>query len=178
MAGWPGLAALGWFSGAALPGWPGLAAPGWFAGWFGWFPGRPMFGVAGFPGGACLTSGCASAAAAGRKVRTSLLANGSPGCSARARCCLAKGTGGGGAGALAITCRFATAVGGAATRFAVEARAPSTLSRVGATATLELIGAEAISRALTTIAALPTGWALTKARCGTAVTAPLTFRFT
>jgi hypothetical protein len=49
---------------------------------------------------------------------------------------------------------------------------------VGATATLELIGAEAISRALTTAVALPTGCALTKARCGTAVTAPLTFRFT
>jgi hypothetical protein len=79
---------------------------------------------------------------------------------------------------LAITCRFATAFGGAATRFAVAALAPSTLSRVGATATLELIGAEAISRALTTTAARPTGCAFTKVRCGTAVTAPLTFRFT
>jgi hypothetical protein len=137
-----------------------------------------MFGVAGFPGGACLTSGCASAVAAGRKVRTSLFANGCPGCAARACCCLANGTGGGGAGALAITCRFTTAAGGAATRFAVEALAPSTLSRVGATATLELIGAEAMSRAFTATAALPTGCALTKVRCGTAVTAPRTFLFT
>jgi hypothetical protein len=137
-----------------------------------------MFGVAGFPGGACLTSGCASAAAAGRKLCTSCLAKGCPGCAARACCCLANGTGGGGAGALAITCRFATAAGGAATRFAVAALAPSTLSRVGATATLALIGAEAISRAFTATAALPTGCALTKVRCGTAITAPLTFLFT
>jgi hypothetical protein len=79
---------------------------------------------------------------------------------------------------LAITCRFITAAGGAVTRFAVAALAPSTLSRVGAMATLELMGAEAISRALTTAADLATGCALTKARCGTAVTAPLTSRFT
>lgn len=79
---------------------------------------------------------------------------------------------------MAITCRFDTAAGGAATRFAVAALAPSTLSRVGVTATLELTGAEAISLAFTTTATLPTGCALTKARCGTAVTAPCTFLFT
>jgi len=79
---------------------------------------------------------------------------------------------------LAITCRFATAAGGAVTRFAVAAFAPSTLSRVGATATLALTGAEAMSRVFTATAALATGCALTKARCGTAVTAPCTFLFT
>jgi hypothetical protein len=61
---------------------------------------------------------------------------------------------------------------------AVAALAPNTLSRVGATATLALTGAAAISRAFTLTAALPTGCAPAKARCGTAVTAPCTFRFT
>src|SRR5579859_2970291 len=115
-----------------------------------------MFGVAGLPGGACLTIGCVAATFVGRKVCTSLFANGCPGCTARACCCLAKDTGGGGGVALAITCRLITAAGGAATRLAVAALDPSTLSRVGATATLELMGAAAISRALTTTAALPT----------------------
>jgi len=40
------------------------------------------------------------------------------------------------------------------------------------------MGAEAISLAFTATATLPTGWALANARCGTAVTAPCTFRFT
>ena len=174
MEGRSGLAAFGWFTGGVMAGWPGLAATGWFPVWF---PGRPMFGVAGLPGGACLTIGCVAVTLAGRKLCTSCRAKGCPGCAARTCCCFAKATGGGGGVALAITCRLATAAGGAATRFAVAALAPSTLSRVGATATLELIGAEAIACALTTAAALPTGCALTKARCGTAVTAPFTSRF-
>jgi len=74
-----------------------------------------MAGVAGFAGGACFTIGRAAALAAGRSVCTSLLANGCPGCAARACCCFAKGTGGGGGVFLATTCRFATAAGGAAT---------------------------------------------------------------
>ena len=80
--------------------------------------------------------------------------------------------------AFAITCRFITAAGGAITRFAVANFAPSTLSRVGATSTLVLTGAAAISCALTTTVAFATGCALAKARCGTAVTAPCTFLFT
>jgi hypothetical protein len=79
---------------------------------------------------------------------------------------------------LAITCRLATAAGGAVTRPALFACNPSTLSREGATAALELTGAEATSRAFTATAARATGCALTKARCGTAVTAPATFLFT
>lgn len=74
-----------------------------------------MAGVAGFAGGACFTIDRAAALAAGRSVCTSLLANGCPGCAARACCCFAKGTGGGGGVFLATTCRFATAAGGAAT---------------------------------------------------------------
>jgi hypothetical protein len=61
---------------------------------------------------------------------------------------------------------------------AVLARAPNTLSREGATATLVNTGAEAICRASTLTAALATGCALTKARCGTAVTAPGTVLLT
>jgi hypothetical protein len=78
---------------------------------------------------------------------------------------------------LATTCRFTTAAGGAATRPAVAALAPRTLSRVGATATRAFIGAAAISRAFTVTAAFATGCALTNARCGTTITAPCTFRF-
>ena len=89
-----------------------------------------------------------------------------------------KGTGGGGAAAFATTGRVATAAGGAATRFAVLARAPSTLFEVGASAALELIGAEARSFAFTATADRATGCALAKARCGTAVTAPETPLFT
>ena len=156
-------------------GWLGLPA---FGGFPGWLPGRPMCGVAGFPGGACLTIGCAAGVFAGRKVCTSCRAKGCPGCAAKACCCLAKGTGGGGGVALAITCRLATAAGGAATCPALLAIDPSTLSREGATVALELTGTEAISRAFTATAALATGCALTKVRCGTAVTAPATFLFT
>ena len=78
---------------------------------------------------------------------------------------------------MATTCRFATAVGGAATRPALAAFDPRTLSLVGATATRELMGAEAISRALTATAVLATGCALTNACCRTTITAPWIFRF-
>jgi len=131
-----------------------------------------MVAVAGLPGGACFTIGCGASAAAGRKFLTSLLANGCPGCAARACCCFANGTGGGGGVRFAITCRFITAAGGALTRFAVANFAPSTLSRVGATATRALNDAPAICRSFMVTAARPTGCALAKARCGTAVTAP------
>ena len=133
--------------------------------------------MAGLPGGASLTIGCGAAAAAGRRVCTSCLAKGCPGCAANACCCLANGTGGGGGVVFATTARFITAAGGAVTRFAVEAFAPSTLSRVGATATLALRGAAAICRASTRTAARATGCAVAKARCGTTVTAPCTFLF-
>jgi hypothetical protein len=94
-------------------------------------------------------------------------------------CCLAENDGGGGGGAaFAITCRFITAGGGAVTRFAVAAFAPSTASRVGTTETLALTGAALSCSAFTATAAFATGCALAKARCGTAVTAPCTFRFT
>ena len=94
-------------------------------------------------------------------------------------CCrAANGGGGGGGAAFAMTWRLATAAGGAATRFAVAARAPSTLLFVGATAARETTGAEASCCAFTFTAALATGCALTKACCGTAVTAPETLRFT
>jgi hypothetical protein len=136
-----------------------------------------MFGVAGFPGGACLTVRCASEVFGGRKVCTSFRSRGFPGFSANAFCCLAKGTGGGGGKALAITCRLATAGGGAATRPALLDLDPITLSREGATVALELTGPEAISRAFTVIATAATGCALMKARCGTIVTAPATFLF-
>lgn len=72
-----------------------------------------MVGVAFFAGGATFTIG--RAAMAGRRVCTSFLASGCPGCAARACCCFAKGTGGGGGAFLATTCRFATAAEGAAT---------------------------------------------------------------
>jgi hypothetical protein len=71
-------------------------------------------------------------------------------------------TGGGGGVRFAITCRFITAAGRALTRFAVANFAPSTLSRVGATATRALTGAAAISRAFTTTAARATGCAPAK----------------
>ena len=75
-----------------------------------------MFGVAGLPGGATLTIGCAAAAvAAGRNVCTSCFAKGCPGCAASACCCFANGTGGGGGVVFAITARFITAGGGAVT---------------------------------------------------------------
>jgi hypothetical protein len=77
-----------------------------------------------------------------------------------------------------MTGRLSTAGGGAATRFAVAARAPSTLFGVGATAARALTDVEASSLALTATATLATGCALTKACCGTAVTAPATFLFT
>src|SRR5260370_34092229 len=89
-----------------------------------------MFGVAGLPGGACFTIGCAASAAAGRKLRTSLLANGWPGCSARACCCFANGTGGGGGAVFAITCRLHTAGGARVTLFVVAVFPPRALSCV------------------------------------------------
>ena len=70
----------------------------------GWLPWRRL-----------LHLGRAAAVLAGRRVCTSLRANGCPGCAARACCCFAKGTGGGGGVFLATTSRFATAAGGAAT---------------------------------------------------------------
>ena len=180
--GWAGFVAagggagwlLGLFAAGVSAGLPGLPAFGEFPGWL---PGRSMFGVAGFPGGASLTIGCAAGVFAGRKVCTSFRSRGCPGCAAKASCCLAKGTGGGGGSALAITCRLATAGGGAATCSALLALDPNTLSRKGATVALELTGAEVISSAFTATAALATGCAVTKARCGTAVIAPATFLF-
>ena len=74
-----------------------------------------MVGVAALPGGACLTIGCAAAAAGGLKFWISCLAKGCPGCAARACCCFANGTGGGGGVRFATTCRFITAAGGAVT---------------------------------------------------------------
>ena len=64
------------------------------------------------------------------------------------------------------------------TRFAVSKRVPSTLFEVGATATLALMGIDDHCLALIVTAARATGCALTKARCGTAVIAPETPRFT
>jgi hypothetical protein len=49
---------------------------------------------------------------------------------------------------------------------------------VGATAALDVTGIEATSFAFTATAERATGCALTNARCGTAVTAPETLRFT
>lgn len=80
--------------------------------------------------------------------------------------------------AFAVTERLAIACDGAATRFAVLARNPRTASRPGGTAARELIGADAICCWLTRTTARPTGCALTNVRCGTAVTALLTVRFT
>jgi len=131
--------------------------------------------VAGLLGGATLTVGCT--AAAGRRVCIWLRASGSPGCAASACCCFAKGTGGGGGVFLATTWRLATAAGGAVTCPAVEALDPRTLSRVGATATLPLNGADAICCALTCTLACATGCALVNACCGTTITAPCTPRF-
>ena len=72
----------------------------------------------------------------------------------------------------AITCRFIIAAGGALTRPAVEALAPSTACWVGTTAALTLIGALAICCGFTATATRATGCALAKARCGTTITAP------
>jgi hypothetical protein len=134
-------------------------------------------GVAGLAGGATFTMGRAAAALAGRRLCTSFLASGCPGCAASACCCLAKGTGGGGGVFFATTCRLAMAAGGAVTWPAVAALEPSTLACVGATATRALMGADAICCALTLTATFATGCALTKACCGTTITAPCTFRF-
>ena len=72
----------------------------------------------------------------------------------------------------AVTDLLATAGGGAATRLAEFACAPSTASCAGDTAARDVTGTRAISCAFTATAAFPTGWAVAKARCGTAVTAP------
>jgi hypothetical protein len=130
--------------------------------------------VAFFAGGATFTAG--RAAAGGRKAAIWLRAIGSPGCAAKACCCLAKGTGGGGGVFFATTCRAATAAGGALTCPAVAACNPITDSRVGAIATRALMGADAISFALTCTRAAATGCALVKACCGTTMTAPCTLR--
>ena len=74
-----------------------------------------MVAVAGFPGGATFTAGCAAGALAGRNAATSRLGKGWPGCAAMACCFWAKDAGGGGGVAFAITCRFITAAGGAET---------------------------------------------------------------
>jgi len=139
-----------------------------------------VIGAAGLLGGATRTVGRAGApaATAGRSVCSSRLGSGWPGFAANACCCRANGTGGGGGGVLAITCRFITAAGGAETRPAVLDLAPRTLSREGATAAVVVMRAEASSRALICTTARPTGCALEKVRCGTAVTAPCTLRFT
>ena len=109
-------------------------------------------------------------------VATSCFASGTPGCAAIACCRAANGTGAGGGAFFATTCRFMIAAGGAVTWPAVAAFAPSTLSRVGATATRAVIGAAASSRAFTVTDALATGCALTNACWGTTITAPCTFR--
>ena len=97
----------GWLTGG------GVGCPGRLA--FGWLPGCPVVGVAGLPGGASLTIGCAAAVPVGRKLCISRGATGCPGCAARACCCVANGTGGGVGVFFAITCRFITAAGGAGT---------------------------------------------------------------
>lgn len=136
-----------------------------------------MIGVAGFAGGATLTAGCAAAAAAGCKLATCCLPSGTPGWAAMA-CCRAANEGGGAGGVFfATTCRLATAAGGAATCPAVEAFAPCTACRVGATATRPLTDADAISCAFTVTDTFATGCALANAFCGTAITAPCTPRF-
>jgi hypothetical protein len=71
--------------------------------------------VAGFPAGATLTIGCGAAAPVGRKLCICVRATGCPGCAAKACCCFANATGGGGGVFFAMTCRFATAAGGALT---------------------------------------------------------------
>jgi hypothetical protein len=101
-AGGGGLEGFPGVFGCALAGCPVV---GWPTVWF-------AFGVAGLPGGACLTCGCAAGTLAGRKLSTSFFANGWPGCAARACCWVANGTGGGGGGAFATTNRLATAAGG------------------------------------------------------------------
>src|SRR5207245_1138165 len=121
--------------------------------------------------------GAAAAPAGARRLASSFLGKGCPGCAAIACCLAANGAGGGGGAFFAITCRFITAAGGAVTWFAVEAFAPSTAAGVGFTATLALTGAALSCSAFTATAAFATGCALAKARCGTAVTAPCTFRF-
>src|SRR6202521_3193848 len=123
----------------------------------GWLPGWLVFAIVGLPGGACLTSGCAGGAFAGRKFWTSVFASGSPGWAASDCCCFSNGTGGGGGGVLATTVRAATAAGGWATGAPVLAEVPRTLLLVGTYAALELTGAEAICCASTLTAALATG---------------------
>ena len=174
----------GAFATGALPGrFVGTVCGGWLAGCLelptaGGLTGRLVLSVAGLPGGACLTKGCAAAAFAGRKLCTSWTANGWPGCFASSCCCLANGTGGGGGVVFATTGRLTTASGGRATRLAVGADVPRTLSRLGATTALDTTGAAAICFSFTGTAALATGAELRNAFCGTAVTAPGTARFT
>ena len=57
----------------------GCPLVGWLTAWF-------VFGVAGLPGGACLTSGCVAGTFAERKLSTSFFPRGRPGCAARACC--------------------------------------------------------------------------------------------
>lgn len=77
-----------------------------------------------------------------------------------------------------MTGRLATACGGAATRPAVFACGPITDSRPGGTAARVITGVVRICDAFTATALRFTGCALTKARCGTAATAPCTLRLT
>ena len=178
MFGAVGLAAGRWFEAGGLPGrFAGWVEAGGLPGRYGWPPGRATVGVAGLPGGACFTIGRAAGALAGRKLCICCRAMGCPGCAASACCRAANGTGEGGGATFATTARLATAAGGATARPAVLACAPSTLLEVGATAALELTGMEATCFAFTATAARATGCALTKACCGTAVTAPATLRF-
>lgn len=134
-------------------------------------------GVAGRAGGACFTTG-AEGLFAGRIFASSARGTAMPGffCSIAWRA--ENGGGGGGGVAFAITGRLATACGGAGTRFAVFACAPSTAWEAGGIAAREVTGIAASCRVFTGTATRETGCAVAKACCGTAVTPPCTFRFT
>jgi hypothetical protein len=60
----------------------------------------------------------------------------------------------------------------------VGAEVPKTLFLVGATSALRLVGADSISFWFTATTALPTGWAVVKVLCETAVTPPGTVLLT
>jgi len=77
-----------------------------------------------------------------------------------------------------MTGLLATACGGAATRLAVLARAPSTACGAGGTAARATTGSFANCCGFTATAVRATGCAVENACCGTAVTPPRTFRFT
>ena len=87
---------LCWSGGALILRWLIGRTVGWLVngrrGWLsrpacvGWLPGCPVVGVAGLPGGACLTIGCAAAVPVGRKLCISRGATGCPG--VRCQCLL------------------------------------------------------------------------------------------